>query len=157
MEAIGWSLAGSKEIIPSMCMHIILLEEDSKPIMGAQRCLNPSMKEVVQKKVLKWLNSGVIYPISDSSWVSPVQVVPNKGGTIVVKNENNELLLTRTVTSLRICIDYRKLNKVTRKYNFPLPFIDQMLDRHAWNEYFLFIDGYLGYNKIAIALEDRVK
>ena len=79
-------------------MHRILLEEDSKPIVDAQRCLNPSMKEVIRKEVLKWLDAGVIYPISDSSWVSLVQVVPKKGGTTVVVNEKNELLPTRTIT-----------------------------------------------------------
>ena len=123
-----------------MCMHHILLEEDSKPIVDAQRSLNPSMKEVVLKEVLKWLDMGIIYPISDSSWVGPV--LSKKGGTIVVKNENNELLPTRTVTGWRIGIDYQRLNKVTRKDNFPLPFIDQMLDRLAGNEYFCFLDGY---------------
>ena len=85
-------------------MHRILLEEDSKPIVDAQRRLNPSMKEVVGKEVLKWLDAGVIYPISDSSWVSPVQVVPKKGGTTVIINEKNELLLTRTVTGWRIVL-----------------------------------------------------
>ena len=74
------------------------MEEDNKLTVDAQRCLNPSMKEVVQKELLKWLDAGVIYPISNSSWVSPVQVVPKNGGITVVKNENNELLPTRTVT-----------------------------------------------------------
>ena len=78
-----------------MCMHRILLEEDSKSTVDAQRRLNPSMKEVVQKEVLKWLDAGVIYHIFDSSWVSPVQVVPKKGGTTVVINEKNELLPTK--------------------------------------------------------------
>ena len=136
-EAIGWSLANIKGIRPSICMHIILLEEDLKPTVDAQRRLNPSMKEVVRKEVLKWLDAGVIYSIYDSSWVSPVQVVPKKGGTTVVVNEKNELLPTKTVIGWKICIDYRRLNKVTRKDHFPLPFIDQMLDRLAGNEYFL--------------------
>ena len=94
-EVIGWSLADIKGIRPFMCMHKILLEEDSKPIVDAQRRLNSSMKEVVRKEVLKW--AGVIYPISDSSRVSPIQVVPKKGGTIVIINEKIELLPTRTV------------------------------------------------------------
>ena len=115
------------------------------------------MKEVVKKEVLKWLNAGFIYAISDSSWVSPVQVVPKKGGMTVIKNEKNELIPTRTVTSWRICIDYRKLNKATRKDHFPLPFINQMLDRLAGHQYYCFLDGYSGYNQIAIALEDQEK
>ena len=115
------------------------------------------MKEVVRKEVLKWLDTGVIYPISDSAWVSPVQVVPKKGGTTVIKTENNILLPSRTVTGWRICIDYRKLNKATRKDHFPLPFLDQMLDRLAGYEYYCFLDGYSGYNQIAIAPEDQEK
>ena len=115
------------------------------------------MKEVVRKEVLKWLYEGVIYPISDSSWVSPVQVVPKKGGTTIVINEKNELLPTKTVTGWRICIDYRRLNKVTRKDHLPLPFIDQTLDRLVGNEYFCFLDGYSGYNQITIVPEDQEK
>ena len=154
-EAIGWSLADIKGIRPSMCMHKILLKDDNKPLVEAQRRLNPTMKEVVRKEVLKWLDAGVIYPISDSSWVSPVQVVPKKGGTTSVKNENNELLPIRTVIGWRICIDYRKLNTRTRKDHFLLPFINQMLDRLVRNEYFYFLDGYSRYNQIAIASEDQ--
>ena len=89
--------------------------------------------------------------------MSPVQVVTKKWGTILVKNENNELLPTRRITSWRICIDYRKLNKMTRKDHFLLTFIDKMLDRIAGNEYSFFLDGYSGYNQIAIALEDQEK
>ena len=81
-----------------MSMHIILLEAYSKPLVDAQRRLNPTMKEVVRKEVLKWLDARVIYLISDSSWVSLVHVVPKKGGTTVVKNENNKLMPTRTIT-----------------------------------------------------------
>ena len=74
------------------------------------------------------LRVGIIYPISNSAWVSLVHVVPKKGWMTVIKNENNELFLPRTVTGWRMCIDYRKLNKVTCKDHFPLPFIDQMLE-----------------------------
>ena len=156
-HALGWSLADLKGIRPSMCMHRILLEDGHKPSVEAQRRLNPTMKEVVRKEVLKWLDTGVIYPISDSAWVSPVQVVPKKGGTTVIRTENNILLSSRTVTRWRICIDYRNLNKATRKDHFPLPFLDQMLDRLAGYEYYCFLDGYFGYNQIAIAPEDREK
>ena len=156
-HALGWSLADLKGIRPSMCMHRILLEDGHKPSVETQRRLNLTMKEVVRKEVLKLLDTGVIYPISDSAWVSPVQVVSKKGGTTVIRTENNILLPSRTVTGWRICIDYRKLNKATRKYHFPLPFLDQMLDRLAGHEYYCFLDGYSGYNQIAIAPEDQEK
>ena len=145
-DALSWSLADIKGIRPSMCMHPILLEDGQKPSMEAHKRLNPTMKEVVHKEVLKWLDAGVIYPISDSAWVSRVQVLPKKGGTTMIKTENNILLPSRTVIGWRICIDYRKLNKATRKDHFPLPFLDQMLDRLAGNGYHCFLDGYSGYN-----------
>ena len=84
-DVIGWSLAYLNGIRPSMCMHWILLEDGHKPSMEAQRRLNPTMKEVVRKEVLKWLDAGAIYPISDSSWVSPIQEVPKKKGSTVIK------------------------------------------------------------------------
>ena len=156
-ESIAWSIEELKVISPSICMHKILLEETSKPSVEHQRRLNPVMKEVVRKEVLKLLNAGFIYAISDSPWVSPVHVVPKKGGFIVIRNEKNKLIPTRTVTGWRVCIDYRKLNTATRKYHFPLPFIDQMLDRLAGHPHFCFLDGYSGYNQIAIAPEDQEK
>ena len=156
-NALGWSLVDLKGICPSMCMHRILLEDGHKPSVEAQRRLNPTMKEVVRKEVLNWLDTGVIYPISDSAWVSPIQVVPKKGGTTVIRTENNILLPSRIVTGWRICIDYRKLNKASRKDHFLLPFLDQMLDRLAGHEYYYFLDGYSGYNQIAIAPRDQEK
>ncbi|KAM1048646.1 hypothetical protein ACFX2C_027836 [Malus domestica] len=87
------------------------------------------MMELVKKEIIKLLDCGVIYPISDSRWVSPIQVVPKKSGVPVVKNEEKELVPTRIQTGWRVCIDYRKLNATTRKDHFPLPFIDQMLER----------------------------
>ncbi|GKV04420.1 hypothetical protein SLEP1_g16575 [Rubroshorea leprosula] len=86
--AIGWSIADIKGVSPSVCMHKILLEEGHKSIVQPQRRLNPNMQEVVKKEVIKWLDAGIIFPISDSTWVSPVQIVPKKGGTtmgVVVK------------------------------------------------------------------------
>ena len=99
-------------------MHWILLEDGHKPSVEAQSRLNPTMKEVVRNEVLKWLDAGVIYPIFDSSWVSPVHVVPKKGGIIVIKTKNNTLIPSRMVMGWRICIDYRMLNKATRKDYF---------------------------------------
>ena len=127
--AIGWTIADIRGISPSFCMHKILLEDDYKATVEHQRRLNPIMKEVVKKEIIKWLDAGIIYPISDSEWVSPVQCVPKKGGITVFANEKNEMIPTRAVTGWRICMDYRKLNKATRKDHFPLSFIDQMLDK----------------------------
>ena len=84
-------------------------------------------------------------------------MVPKIGGFTVIRNEKNELIPTRTMTGWRVCIDYRKLNTTTRKDHYPLPFIDQMLDRLAGHPYFCFLDGYSSYNQIAIALEDQEK
>ena len=97
-EAIALSIENLKGISPSICMHKILLNDDAKTSVEHQRRLNPVMKDVVRKKVLKWLNAGFIYAISDSPWVSPVHVVPKKGGFTVIRNERNELIPIRTVT-----------------------------------------------------------
>ncbi|KAL4272935.1 hypothetical protein GQ457_13G016540 [Hibiscus cannabinus] len=156
-EALGWTIADIKGISPAICMHKILLEDNHKPTVDAQRHPNQAMKDVVRKEILKWLDAGIIYPISDSEWVSPVQCVPKKGGITVISNEKNELIPTRTIIGWRVCMEYRKLNKATRKDHFPLPFIDQMLDRLAGKQFYCFLDGYSGYNQIAIAPEDQSK
>ncbi|KAK9921933.1 hypothetical protein M0R45_030425 [Rubus argutus] len=88
--AIGWTIADIKGICASVCTHNIYMEENCKPIRDPQRRLNPSMMEVVKKEVTKLLDHGIIYPISDSKWVSPVQVVPKKGGLTIVKNDKGE-------------------------------------------------------------------
>ena len=102
-------------------MHKINLEEDAKPVVDYQRRLHPKMKEAVRKEVIKLIEAGIIYPIVDSKWVSPVHCVPKKGGITVVPNDDNELVAQRTVTGYRMCIDYRKLNKATRMIKRRLP------------------------------------
>ena len=97
-KIIGYTIDDLKGISPSMCMHRIHMEEGFKPSIENHRRLNPNMKEVVKKEIMKLLDAGIIYPISDSNWVSPIHVVPKKGGMTVVRNENNELIPTRTVT-----------------------------------------------------------
>ncbi|CAN6567568.1 unnamed protein product [Malus baccata var. baccata] len=156
-SALGWTLADIKGISPTTCMHHIFLEEGAKPTREAQRRLNPPMMEVVKKEIIKLLDCGVIYPISDSRWVSPVQCVPKKSGVTVVANAENELVPQRIQTGWRVCIDYRKLNTTTRKDHFPLPFIDQMLERLAGYAFYCFLDGYSGYNQIVISPEDQEK
>ncbi|CAN6695167.1 unnamed protein product [Malus baccata var. baccata] len=156
-SALGWTLADIKGISPTTCMHHIFLEEGAKPTREAQRRLNPPMMEVVKKEIIKLLDCGVIYPISDSRWVSPIQCVPKKSGVTVVENAENELVPTRIQTGWRVCIDYRKLNATTRKDHFPLPFLDQMLERLAGHSFYCFLDGYSSYNPIVIAPDDQEK
>ncbi|RDX94083.1 Retrovirus-related Pol polyprotein, partial [Mucuna pruriens] len=156
-KAIGWKLSDLPGINPSICMHRILMEEDIKPIRQQQRRLNPTILDVVKKEVTKLLAAGIIYPISDSQWVSPVQVVPKKSGMTVTKNRQDELVPTRIQNSWRVCIDYRRLNQATRKDHFPLPFIDQMLEKIAGKSHYCFLDGFSGYMQIHIALEDQHK
>nr|GEV09733.1 reverse transcriptase [Tanacetum cinerariifolium] len=109
------------------------------------------------EEVIKLLDAGMIYPISDSPWVSPIHYVPKKGGMTVVANENNELIPTRLVTGWRVCIDYRKLNDATKKDHFPLPFMDQMLERLVKNEFYCFLYGFSGYFQILIDPQDQEK
>ncbi|CAA7036425.1 unnamed protein product [Microthlaspi erraticum] len=132
-RALGYSLDDIKGLSPTLCTHRIHLENESKGSIEHQRRLNPNLKEVVKKEILKLLDAGIIYPISDSTWVSPVHCVPKKGGITVIKNEKNELIPSRTIVGHRMCIDYRKLNSASRKDHFPLPFIDQMLERLGLN------------------------
>ncbi|GJW88168.1 reverse transcriptase domain-containing protein [Tanacetum coccineum] len=156
-RAIAWKISEIKGIDPSFCTHKILMEDDFKPATQHQRRVNPKIHEVIKKEVIKLLDAGLIYPISDSLWVSLVHCVPKKGGMTVVENEDNELIPTRLVTGWRVCIDYRKLNDATRKDHFPLPFMDQMLERLAGNEYYCFLDGFSGYFQIPIDPQDQEK
>ena len=115
------------------------------------------MQEVVRIEVLKLLQADIIYPISDSTWVSPTQVVPKKSRVTTVKNVKGEDLSTLLTTGWRVCIDYRRLNALTRKDHFPLPFIDQLLERVSGHPFYCFLDGYSGYFQIEIAPEDQKK
>ncbi|GKD07489.1 DNA-directed DNA polymerase [Tanacetum coccineum] len=128
--AISWSIADIKGIESSFCTHKILMEDEFKPCVQPQRRVNPNIKEVV---------------------------IPKKGGMTVVKNENDELIPQRIVTGWRVCVDYHKLNNTTWKDHFPLPFIDQMLERLAGHEYYFFLDGFSGYFHIPVSSEDQEK
>nr|GFA03857.1 reverse transcriptase domain-containing protein [Tanacetum cinerariifolium] len=131
------------------------LIKDNKLAVQHQRRVNPKIHDVIKKEVEKLLDAGLIYSISDSPWVSPIHCVPKKGGFTIVANEENELIPTRLVTGWRVYIDYRKLNEATRKDHFPHPFMDQMLERLAGNEYYCFFDGFSGYFQILIDPRDQ--
>ncbi|XP_071741306.1 uncharacterized protein [Rutidosis leptorrhynchoides] len=155
--AIGWTIADLKGISPSVCMHRIVTDPEVKPARDTQSRLNPNMQEVVKKEVLKWLDAGIIFPISDSQWVSPTQTVPKKAGITVMETEEGEKITTRPVTGWRVCIDYRKLNAATSKDHFPLPFIDQIIEKLSDQKFYCFLDGYSGYNQIPIHPNDQEK
>nr|GFC48077.1 hypothetical protein [Tanacetum cinerariifolium] len=121
-------VAELKELPPHL--EYAFLEGDDK----LPRRVNPKIYDVIKQEVIKLLEAGLIYPISDSPWVSLVYCVPKKGGFTVVENEDNELIRTHLVTRWHVCIDYHKLNEATRKDHFPLPFMDQMLERLAGNQ-----------------------
>nr|GFA84235.1 reverse transcriptase domain-containing protein [Tanacetum cinerariifolium] len=131
-KAIAWKLTDIKGIDPEFCSHKILLEEDYSPKVQSQRRVNLKIHDVIKKEVEKLLDAGLIYPISDSPWVSPIQC-------------------------WRVCFDYRKLNEATRNDHFPLSFMDQMLERLAGNEYYCFLDGFSGYFQIPIDPKDQEK
>nr|GEU55319.1 reverse transcriptase domain-containing protein [Tanacetum cinerariifolium] len=156
-QAIAWKLSDIKGLNLKFCTHKILIEDDFKPAVQHQRRVNPKIHEVIKKEVLKLLDARLIYPISDSPWLSPVHCVSKKGGFTVVENEENELIPTRLVTGWRVCIDSHKLNKATCKDHFPLLFMDQMLERLSGNEYYCFLDGFSGYFQIPIDPKDQEK
>ena len=103
------------------------------------------MQELVRAEVLKMLQADIIYPISDSTWVSPTQVMSKKYGVTTVHNEKGEKVPTRLTTGWRVCINNKRLNEVTRKDHFPLPFMDQLLQRISRHPFYCFLDGYSGY------------
>nr|GEZ50543.1 hypothetical protein [Tanacetum cinerariifolium] len=140
-------------------LPVIIAKElgDEEKSTLIKRRVNPKIHDVIKKEVEKLLDAGLIYLISDSLWVSPVHCVPKKSGFTVVENEENELIPTRLVIGWRVCIDYRKLNEATRKDHFPLPFMDQMLERLVRNELYCFLDGFSGYFQIPIDPRDQEK
>ncbi|RVW11794.1 Retrovirus-related Pol polyprotein from transposon 297 [Vitis vinifera] len=129
-KAIGWQISDLKGISPLVCTHHIYMEEEAKPIRQPQRRFNPHLQEVVRTEVLKLLQVGIIYPISDSPWVNPTQVVPKKSGITVVQNEKGEEIATRLI---------------------------QVLERVSGHPFYCFLDGYSGYFQIEIDVEDQEK
>ena len=106
--AIGYTLDDLKGISPTLCPHKVNMKPDAKPVVDHQRWLNPMIKEVVINGILKLLEAGIIYPITDSRLVSHIHCVPKKGGIAVVPNDKNELIPQRIVTGFGMVIDFRK-------------------------------------------------
>ena len=104
--AFAWNYTDMKGIHPDTCIHHIYTQENIRPVRQPQRRMNPALKDIVKDELQKLLNADFIYPISDSKWVSPLVIVPKKGG------------------KWRICVEFRELNKATLRDYFPLPFID---------------------------------
>ncbi|GJT47582.1 reverse transcriptase domain-containing protein [Tanacetum coccineum] len=129
-QPFAWKTTDIPGICPSFCKHKIQLLDDKKPVVQKQRRLNPNMQEVVKKEIIKLLDTGIIYPITDSPWVSPIHCVPKNGGITVVTNENDELVPTRTITGWR---------------------------RLVGNKYLCFLSGFSGYFQIPIDPNDQEK
>ncbi|GJS72868.1 reverse transcriptase domain-containing protein [Tanacetum coccineum] len=155
-NAIAYGIISVIKGIDPKVLHPQVLRKEFQTISTSETG-NPKIYKDIKQRIIKLLDAGLIYPISDSPWVSPVHCVPKKGGITVIKNEENELIPTRLVTGWRVCIDYRKLNDATRKDHFPLPFMDQMIERLAGNEYYCFLDGFFGYFYIPIDPLDQEK
>ncbi|XP_061357214.1 uncharacterized protein LOC133301576 [Gastrolobium bilobum] len=155
MKAIRFDEDNTEECSSISILDSVIREEQQEHLQPEIGIKDFEELEEYLKEVIKWLDAGIIYPISDSKWVAPVQCVPKEGGITVVENDKQELIATKKITGWRICQDYRKLNNATRKDHFPLPFIDQMLDHLAGKEFFCFLDGYSGYNQIPVAPEDN--
>ncbi|GKE21453.1 reverse transcriptase domain-containing protein [Tanacetum coccineum] len=136
--------------LPSHLEYAYLEENDKLPVIIAKGLKNDEKDALL--KVLKSHKRAIAWKITDIK----VHCVPKKGGITVVANEENELILTRLV-GWRVCIDYRKLNEATRKDHFPLPFMDQMIERLAGNEFYCFLDGFSGYFQIPIDPQDQEK
>ncbi|GJR34667.1 reverse transcriptase domain-containing protein [Tanacetum coccineum] len=165
--------------LPSHLEYAFLEENDKLPVIIAKGLKNDQKEALIN--VLKSHKHAIAWKITDIKGIDPrfcthkilmeddckpsvqsqrrvpIHCVPKKGGMTVVANEENELIPTRLVTGWRVCIDYRKLNEATRKDHFPLPFMDQMLERLAGNEFYCFLDGFLGYFQIPIDPHDQEK
>ena len=135
----AWDYNDMKGIHPNTFSHHIYTQEEVRHVRKPQRWMNPTLKDIVKEELQKLLNVNFIYPILDDKWVSPSVIVPKKNG------------------KWYIYADYRELNKSTLKDDFPLPFIDQVLDTLVGKKYFSFLDGFNGYNQIQIVLEDQDK
>ncbi|KAL3693085.1 hypothetical protein R1sor_006736 [Riccia sorocarpa] len=127
-------------VLPSRCQHRIKLRENGKPVLAKPYRLNPQYAQLVKQELDKLLACDFIYPSEETEWASPILVVPKKD-----------------TGKIRVCVDFRALNSQTIPDPFPIPFTDMLLDDVAGSKMFSFMDGFSGYNQIAIAPEDQYK
>ena len=135
-DTFAWSYDKLKRIPREMVKHRILLIPGARSIRQKERKMNPRLQLLVKVELERLLNAGFIKPVEITDWVSPMVLVKKKNG------------------KLRMCVNYRKLNACTQKYNFSLPFIILLLEEVGGHNRYTFMDGYAGYNQIALALQD---
>ena len=138
-DVFAWSYVDMKGVPAEVVTHSIPMRTDARPIRQRPRPMNPNYAQQVKAEITKMLDAGIIYPIERTTWVSPIVVVPKKSGQI------------------RICVDYRQVNEATIKDNYPVPYIEHLLERVAGAEAYSFIDGFSGYNQISVVPEDQHK
>ncbi|KAL3696451.1 hypothetical protein R1sor_010527 [Riccia sorocarpa] len=138
-RVFAWTYEDMKGVPPKICQHKIKLLPSAKPLVQRPYRMNPNYAETVKKEIEKLKEADFIYPVKEYDWLSPIVIVPKKNG------------------KLRVCVDYRKLNEFTVKDPYPIPFIDDILDKVAEREAYTFMDGYSGYNQVEIASEDHKK
>ncbi|KAL3698611.1 hypothetical protein R1sor_012687 [Riccia sorocarpa] len=138
-RVFAWTYEDMKGVPPEICQHKIKLLPSAKPMVQRSYRMNLNYAETVKKEIEKLKEADFIYPVKEYDWLSPIVIVPKKNG------------------KLRLCVDYRKLNEFTIKDPYPIPFIDDILDKVAGREAYTFMDGYSGYNQVEISPEDRKK
>ncbi|KAL3684568.1 hypothetical protein R1sor_002590 [Riccia sorocarpa] len=138
-RVFAWTYEDMKGVPPEICQHNIKLLPSAKPMVQRPYRMNPNYAETVKKEIDKLKEANFIYPVKEYNWLSPIVIVPKKND------------------KLRVCVDYRKLNEFTVKDPYPIPFIDDILDKVAGREAYTFMDGYSGYNQVEISPDDRKK
>jgi hypothetical protein len=138
-DVFAWTYENKKGIPPHNCEHKIELKPNTKPIKQSRYQMNPNYAAKVKEEIDKLLKAGFIYPVDRAEWLSPIVIVPKKNG------------------KLRVCVDYRKLNGLTKFDPFPLPFTEEILETVAGYEMLSLLDGLSGYNQVKIAPEDQPK
>ncbi|KAL3691906.1 hypothetical protein R1sor_005557 [Riccia sorocarpa] len=138
-RVFAWIYEDMKGVLPEICQHKIKLLPSAKPMVQRPYRMNPNYAETVKKEIKKLKEADFIYLVKEYDWLSPIVIVPKKNG------------------KLRVCVDYRKLNEFTVKDPYPIPFIDDILDKVAGRETYNFMDGYSGYNQVEISPDDRKK